>query len=263
MGGVLYEQKDRVVTITINRPEAMNAIDPETQQALVEAWMRFRDDDSAWVAILTGAGDRAFSAGADLKKMMPTAIAGGRGYDPAAHDDYGLGGITRGLEIFKPMIAAINGFCLAGGLEQALACDIRIAASHARFGLTEVRWAIMPGAGGTQRLPRTVGLTRALQMILTGEQIDAAEAHRIGLVNSVVALSELMPAAQAVAATLCERGPLALRAAKEAVIRGLSLPLPDGLRLEAFLAGTLRGTEDAVEGPRAFAEKRTPQFKAR
>ncbi|HET9491743.1 MAG TPA: enoyl-CoA hydratase-related protein [Methylomirabilota bacterium] len=263
MGSVLYEQKDRVVTITINRPEAMNAIDPETQQALVEAWMRFRDDDSAWVAILTGAGDRAFSAGADLKKMMPAALSGGRGYDPVHHGSYGLGGITRGLEIFKPMIAAINGFCLAGGLEQALACDIRIAASHARFGLTEVRWAIMPGAGGTQRLPRTVGLTRALQMILTGEQIDAAEALRIGLVNSVVAPSELMPAAHAVAATLCERGPLALRAAKEAVIRGLSLPLPDGLRLEAFLAGTLRGTEDAVEGPRAFAEKRVPQFKAR
>jgi enoyl-CoA hydratase/carnithine racemase len=263
MASVLYEQKDRVVTITMNRPEAMNAIDPETHQALVEAWVRFRDDESAWVAILTGAGDRAFSAGADLKKMMPAALAGRRGYDPAAHGGFGLGGITRGLEIFKPMIAAINGFCLAGGLEQALACDLRIAAAHARFGLTEVRWAIMPGAGGTQRLPRAVGLTRALEMILTGAQIDAAEAHRIGLVNSVVPLPELQPAAQAMAAMLCERGPLALRAAKEAVIRGLSLPLPDGLRLEAFLAGTLRGTEDAVEGPRAFAEKRAPQFKAR
>jgi enoyl-CoA hydratase/carnithine racemase len=260
---VLYEQKDRIVTITINRPEAMNAIDPETHQALVEAWTRFRDDESAWVAILTGAGERAFSAGADLKKMIPAAFAGGRGYDPSAHGGYGLGGITRGLEIFKPMIAAINGFCLAGGLEQALACDIRIAASHARFGLTEVRWAIMPGAGGTQRLPRAVGLSRAMEMILTAEQIDAGEAYRIGLVNHVVSLPELMPAARAMAATLCERGPLALRAAKEAVIRGLSLPLPDGLRLEAFLSGTLRGTEDAAEGPRAFAEKRAPMFKAR
>jgi E-phenylitaconyl-CoA hydratase len=263
MASVLYEQKDRVVTITINRPDAMNAIDPETHAALVEAWTRFRDDPTAWVAILTGAGDRAFSAGADLKKMMPAALSRAGGYDPAAHDAYGLGGITRGLEIFKPMIAAINGFCLAGGLEQALACDIRIAASHARFGLTEVRWAIMPGAGGTQRLPRAVGLTKALEMILTAEQIDAAEAHRIGLVNKVVALPELKPAAHAMAATLCERGPLAVRAAKEAVIRGLSLPLPDGLRLEAFLSGTLRGTEDATEGPRAFAEKRPPAFKAR
>jgi enoyl-CoA hydratase/carnithine racemase len=263
MPTVLYEQKDRVVTITINRPEAMNAIDPETHEALVAAWTRFRDDDEAWVAILTGAGDRAFSAGADLKKMIPAAFSGGRGYDPVAHNAYGLGGITRGLEIWKPMIAAINGFCLAGGLEQALACDFRIAAEHARFGLTEVRWAIMPGAGGTQRLPRVVGLTRAMEMILTAEPIDAQEALRIGLVNRVVPLPRLMEEARALAQTLCERGPLALRAAKEAVLRGLSLPLADGLRLEAFLAGTLRGTEDAAEGPRAFAEKRKPNFKAR
>ncbi|HXG02603.1 MAG TPA: enoyl-CoA hydratase-related protein [Candidatus Binatia bacterium] len=263
MSTVLYEQKDRVVTITINRPEAMNAIDPETHEALVAAWVRFRDDDSAWVAILTGAGDRAFSAGADLKKMIPAAFSGGRGYDPVAHNAYGLGGITRGLEIWKPMIAAVNGFCLAGGLEQALACDFRIAAEHARFGLTEVRWAIMPGAGGTQRLPRVVGLTKAMEMILTAEPIDAQEALRIGLVNRVVPLARLMDEARALAETLCERGPLALRAAKEAVLRGLSLPMADGLRLEAFLAGTLRGTEDAAEGPRAFAEKRKPNFKAR
>ncbi len=263
MSTVLYEQKDRVVTITINRPEAMNAIDPETHEALVAAWIRFRDDDSAWVAILTGAGDRAFSAGADLKKMIPAAFSGRRGYDPVAHNAYGLGGITRGLEIWKPMIAAVNGFCLAGGLEQALACDFRLAAEHARFGLTEVRWAIMPGAGGTQRLPRVVGLTKAMEMILTAEPIDAQEALRIGLVNRVVPLARLMDEARALAETLCERGPLALRAAKEAVLRGLSLPLADGLRLEAFLAGTLRGTEDAAEGPRAFAEKRKPNFKAR
>src|SRR5512145_2533634 len=261
MASVLYEQKDKIVTVTINRPEAMNAIDPETHHALVEAWTRFRDDESAWVAILTGAGERAFSAGADLKKMIPAAFAGGRGYDPSAHGGYGLGGITRGLEIFKPMIAAINGFCLAVGLEQALACDIRLAAPHAKFGLTEVRWAIMPGAGGTQRLPRAVGVTKALEMILTAEPIDAQEAHRIGLVNQVVPLPELLPEARRLAETLCERGPLALRAAKEAVIRGLSLPMPDGLRLEAFLSGTLRGTEDAVEGPKAFAEKRKPVFR--
>ncbi len=263
MPTVLYEQKDRVVTITINRPEAMNAIDPETHQALVDAWIRFRDDEAAWVAILTGAGDKAFSAGADLKKMIPAAFTGGRGYNPVAHNAYGLGGITRGLEIWKPMIAAINGFCLAGGLEQALACDVRLAAPHARFGLTEVRWAIMPGAGGTQRLPRAVGITRALEMILTAEPIDAEEALRVGLINRIVPLPELVPAARALAEGLCARGPLALRAAKEAVIRGLSLPLPDGLRLEAFLSGTLRGTEDAAEGPRAFAEKRKPSFKAR
>jgi enoyl-CoA hydratase/carnithine racemase len=259
---VLYAQDDRIVTITINRPEAMNAIDPETQAGLIEAWTRFRDDDSAWVAILTGAGDKAFSAGADLKKLIPAAFGkdGGR---RRHHGDLGLGGITRGLELWKPMIAAVNGFCLAGGLEQALACDLRIASSNAVFGLTEVRWAIMPGAGGTQRLPRAVPLAKAMEMILMAQQITAEEAYRIGLVNTVVPLPQLMPTARQWAETLCERGPLAVRAAKEAVLRGLSMPLADGLRLEAFLSNTLRGTEDAVEGPRAFAEKRKPDFKAR
>lgn len=259
---IRYEQEGRVVTITLDRPEAMNAIDPETHQELIEAWTRFRDDPEAWVAILTGAGERAFSAGADLKKLIPQAFAGGRG-PGRDHNAYGLGGITRGLEIWKPLIAAVNGHCLAGGLELALACDLRIAADHATFGLTETRWAIMPGAGGTQRLPRVVGLGKALEMILMAEPVSAQEAYRLGLVNLVVPLAELMPTARRWAATLCERGPLALRAAKEAVIRGLSLPLADGLRLEAFLSGTLRGTEDALEGPRAFAEKRKPVFRAR
>jgi E-phenylitaconyl-CoA hydratase len=161
------------------------------------------------------------------------------------------------------MIAAINGFCLAGGLEQALACDLRIATPHATFGLTEVRWAIMPGAGGTQRLPRAVPLAKAMEMILMARTLTADEALRFGLVNAVVPLPELMDTAHRWAASLCEVGPLAVRAAKEAVVRGLSLPLDDGLRLEALLSGTLRGTEDAAEGPKAFAEKRKPQFKAR
>ena len=258
---VIYEQKDQIVTITINRPEALNAIDPETHQALIDAWTRFRDDDSAWVAVLTGAGEKSFSAGADLKKMIPATFskAGGGG----RHNDYGLGGITRGLEIWKPMIAAINGHCLAGGLEQALACDLRIAAPHATFGLPEVRWAIMPGAGGTQRLPRTVPLSKAMEMILMAQTLTAEQALQCGLVNAVVPLPELLATARKWADTICERGPLAVRAAKEAVLRGLTLPLADGLRLEAFLSGTLRGTEDAVEGPKAFAEKRKPAFKAR
>jgi E-phenylitaconyl-CoA hydratase len=260
MSTVLYEQKDKIVTITINRPDAMNSVDPETQQALVAAWTRFRDDDSAWVAILTGAGEKAFSAGADLKKLIPAAFGRSGG---GAHNNVGLGGITRGLEIWKPMIAAVNGFCLAGGLEQALACDLRLASPNATFGLTEVRWAIMPGAGGTQRLPRAVPLAKAMEMILMAQTINAEEALRVGLVNAVVPLAELMSTARAWADTLCERGPLAVRAAKEAVLRGLTMPLADGLRMEAFLSGTLRGTEDAVEGPKAFAEKRKPQFKAR
>jgi E-phenylitaconyl-CoA hydratase len=261
MRSVLYEQTGRIVTITINRPEAMNSVDPETQQALVQAWTRFRDDDGVWVAILTGAGDKAFSAGADLKKLVPAAFATAGG--TSAHNSLGLGGITRGLEIWKPMIAAVNGFCLAGGLEQALACDLRIASPNATFGLTEVRWAIMPGAGGTQRLPRAVPLAKALEMILMARALTAQEALQYGLVNAVVPLPELLPTARQWAERLCEVGPLAVRAAKEAVVRGLSLPLADGLRLEAFLSSTLRGTEDAAEGPKAFAEKRTPSFKAR
>ncbi|HET7875731.1 MAG TPA: enoyl-CoA hydratase-related protein [Methylomirabilota bacterium] len=261
MPSVLYEQTERIVTITMNRPDAMNAIDPETHEALIDAWIRFRDDESAWVAILTGAGEKSFSAGADLKKMIPAAFGkGGRG---RGHNDYGLGGITRGLEIWKPMIAAINGHCLAGGLEQALACDLRIVAPHATFGLPEVRWAIMPGAGGTQRLPRAIPLAKAMEMILMAQTLTAEQALGCGLVNAVVPLPELMPTAMRWAQTICERGPLAVRAAKEAVVRGLTMPLGDGLRLEAFLSGTLRGTEDAVEGPKAFAEKRKPQFQAR
>jgi E-phenylitaconyl-CoA hydratase len=264
---ILYQHEARVVTITIDRPDAMNAIDPETHHDLIDAWIRFRDDPDAWVAILTGAGEKAFSAGADLKKMIPQAFAGGSGDGRSTrgrgHNDYGLGGITRGLEIWKPMIAAVNGYALAGGLEQVLACDLRVAAEHATFGLTEVRWAIMPGAGGTQRLPRTIPLARAMELILTAETISAPEAYRLGLVNAVVPLADVMPTARRWAQTICERGPLAVRAAKEAVIRGLSLPLADGLRLEALLSGTLRGTEDAVEGPKAFAEKRKPVFKAR
>ena len=258
---VLYAQQGHVVTLTINRPDAMNAIDPETHGELIDAWMRFRDDPEAWVGILTGAGEKAFSAGADLKKMIPQAFGkpgAGRG-----HNDPGLGGITRGLEIWKPVIAAVNGYALAGGLELMLCCDVRVAAEHAVFGLTEVRWAIMPGAGGTQRLPRMVPLAKAMEMILMGETCSAQEAHRIGLVNAVVPAADVLPTARRWAGIICERGPLAVRAAKEAIIRGLSLPLADGLRLEAFLSGTLRGTEDAVEGPKAFAEKRKPVFRAR
>jgi E-phenylitaconyl-CoA hydratase len=175
----------------------------------------------------------------------------------------GLGGITRGLEIWKPMIAALNGHCLAGGMEQALACDIRIAAPHATFGLPEVRWGIFPGAGGTQRLPRTVSLAKAMEIILMAKNLTAAEALEAGLINAVVPAGELMATAAKWAETICERGPLAVRAAKEAILRGLTMPLADGLRLEAFLSGTLRGTEDAVEGPKAFAEKRKPNFQAR
>ena len=261
MSTVLYEQSGKIVTITINRPDAMNAIDAETNQALLEAWTRFRDDGQAWVAILTGTGEKSFSAGADLKKLIPASY--GKGVERRGHESAGLGGITRGLEIWKPMIAAVNGHCLAGGMEQALACDLRIAVPHATFGLPEVRWGIIPGAGGTQRLPRTVSLAKTMEMILMAKTLSAEEALAAGLINAIVPLAELLPTARRWAETICERGPLAVRAAKEAIVRGLAMSLPDGLRLEAFLSGTLRGTEDAVEGPKAFAEKRKPNFQAR
>ena len=175
----------------------------------------------------------------------------------------GLGGITRGLNIWKPIIAAINGFCLAGGLEMALACDLRVAAEHATFGLLEVSRGIIPGAGGTQRLPRMIPIAKAMEMILMAQRIDAQEALRLGLVNRVVPAAEVMPTALKMAEAILQNGPLAVRAAKEAIIRGLSMPLEEGLRLESVLQSYLLQTEDANEGPKAFAEKRKANFKAR
>ena len=257
---VHYELNDHVATITLDRPDALNAIDREMNAQLAEAWVRFRDDEQAWVGILTGTGDRAFCAGADLKDLIPAA---GEQARTGTLTEFNFGGNTRGFTTWKPTIAAINGFALAGGLEIALACDIRIAVPRARFGLPEVRWAIMPGGGGTQRLPRLIPAARALELILTGAQIDAEEALRIGLINRVVEPEQLMPAAHETAAALLQNGPLALRAAKRAVFEGLDGTLDDGLALELRLFGELLLTEDAAEGPRAFAEKRPPRYQAR
>jgi E-phenylitaconyl-CoA hydratase len=261
---IIFEKKDRIAIITINRPEAMNSIDPETSEELGKAWMDFRDDPNLWVGILTGAGDKAFSAGADLKKMIPM-LARLSSIDRREREEKfpGLGGITRGLNIWKPIIAAVNGFCLAGGLEMAMACDIRVAAEHATFGLMEVSRGIIPGAGGTQRLPRLIGTTKAMEMILLAQRIDAQEALRLGLVNQVVPASEVMPAALKCAAAILQNAPLAVRAAKEAIIRGLSMPLEEGLRLEPVIQSYLLQSEDAIEGPKAFAEKRKPVWKAK
>ncbi len=261
---IIYEKKDKIAIITINRPEAMNAIDPETSEELGKTWTDFRDDPNLWVAILTGAGGKAFSAGADLKKMIPF-LAKLSPFERKEREDKfpGFGAITRNLNIWKPMIAAINGFCLAGGLEMAISCDLRVAADHATFGLLEVSRGIIPGAGGTQRLPRMIPVAKAVEMILMAQRIDAQEALRLGLINRVVPAPEVMPTALKMAETILQNGPLAVRAAKEAIVRGLSLPLEEGLRLESVLQSYLLRTEDAVEGPKAFAEKRKPTFKAR
>jgi enoyl-CoA hydratase/carnithine racemase len=211
-----------------------------------------------WVAILTGAGDVAFSAGADLVAM---AEAFQKGQAPAY--DVPFAGITRGFECWKPIIAAINGYCLAGGLELALCCDIRIAAEHATFGLPEPKRAIIPGAGGTQRLPRAIPLAYAMELLLTGERFDAQWALQAGLVSKVVPKEKLMPTCEEVAEKILECGPLAVRAIKQAALRGLEMPLTEGLALEAQLAAEVFRSEDAREGPLAFAQKRKPEYKGR
>jgi enoyl-CoA hydratase/carnithine racemase len=245
--------------IIIDRPEAMNALDARANAELGRIWQRLRDDSALHVAILTGAGDKAFCSGADLKTLIPAYHKGAvEGSDIGW--DFG-GGLARGLEVDKPIIAAVNGHCLAGGLEMALACDIRICAPNATFALSEVKWAIIPGAGGTQRLPRSIPLGMALEMILTGDPIGATEALRLGLVNRILPLEELMPAARDLAERIASRGPLAVRAAKRAVFGGLHSGFTGGMDLERRLFREVATSEDASEGPRAFAEKRKPRYK--
>lgn len=261
---ILKEQRGRITILTINRPDAKNALDIDTSRELAEHFKNFRDDTESWVAVITGAGSESFCAGGDLKKMgqyygsMTSVERRQRG-----EIDSGIGGITRNLPIWKPIIAAVNGHCLAGGLEIALSCDIRVAETHATFGLTEVKWGIIPGAGGTQRLPRLIGIPKAMDLILTARRMDAEEALQSGLLSRLVPKGESLAAALEIAETICQNGPLAVRAAKEAVLRGSDLSLDEGLRLEQFLAEPVRQSEDAKEGPSAFANKRKPNFKGR
>ncbi len=229
---------------------------------LCEIWRRFTDDESLRVAILTGAGDKAFCSGADLREVGPYY----RSMTPLerrqlSEREPGLGGITRNLDAGKPVIAAVNGHCLAGGLELALACDLRVAAEHATFGLPEVGWGIIPGAGGTQRLPRTIPLAIALELLLTGDPIDAATALRAGLVNRVVPRERLLDEALELASRIASNAPLAVRTARAAALAGLHLSLGEGLRLEQIYAEPLRQSEDAREGLAAFADKRRPVFR--
>ncbi|OQY85788.1 MAG: hypothetical protein B6D41_14030 [Chloroflexi bacterium UTCFX4] len=261
---IRFETQQRIVVITIDRPQVHNALDLDASRELGEAWTRFRDDPELWVAIVTGAGDKAFSAGADLRALGEFY----RALTPLqrrqrGETQPGVGGLTRNLEVWKPIIAAVNGYCFGGGLELALACDIRLCSENAQFGLTETSRGIIPGAGGTQRLPRIVPVGIALEMIFTAKKIGAAEAYRIGLVNRVTPQAELMNAAVALADEICANAPLAVQTAKTAVWKGLELPLADGLRLENLLGEPLRTSEDAQEGIAAFAEKRKPKFQGK
>ncbi len=255
---IIVDRQDHVVTITLNRPDVLNAQNNPMRQELFAVFAGLKQDEDVRAIVVTGAGERAFSAGADIKEFLepppPTRFR-----EQRKRLDY-RGEMDR---CPQPIIAAIRGFALGGGLELALACDIRIAAEDAQLGLTEVNLAIIPGGGGTQRLPRVVGRGKALEMILTGARVPAAEALKIGLVERVVPVAELLPAAQALARTMADKAPVALRYAKEAVVSGLGLPLADGLRLENDLSTLLRTTEDRVEGARAFVEKRKPKWSGR
>ncbi len=252
-----YIKEGKIAVFTLNRPEALNAIDPKTAEELNRALVDFRDDDSLWVGIITGTGVRAFSVGADIGKMLPE-LKKFKG-----QPNVGPLNLMRGLNLWKPMIAAVNGAALGGGLEIALFCDLRIASEKAIFGTPEVTLGLIPGWGGTQRLPRTIASARAAELLLTGKPISAQEAYRIGLINRVVPFAELMPTAKQMAETLCLRAPLAVRAAKQAMIQGMGVSLEDGLDLERTLNDFLVTTDDFDKGCKAFIEKRSPVFRGK
>ncbi len=252
---ILSSVDEHVATVTLNRPDVHNAQNDTLRRELYQLFAELQFDDAVKAVVVTGAGERAFSAGADIREFVepasPTQLRERRKrIDYRAMMDRGP----------QPIIAAINGFALGGGLELALACDIRIAAENATLGLTEVNLAIIPGGGGTQRLPRLVGRGKALEMILTGARIPAAEALTIGLVERVVPAGTALEAATELARTIASKAPIALRYAKEAVVKGLGMSLDDGLRLEGDLSTLLRTTEDRLEGAKAFLEKRKPRW---
>src|SRR5258705_2685174 len=254
---IRYELADGVATITLNRPDVHNAMNERMREELTRCFGDLAQGDAARVVVVTGAGERAFSAGADIREFVVPQVPV-RFRESRRRVDFRAAMDRCG----QPIIAAIRGWALGGGLELALACDIRIAAEDAQLGLTEVTLGIIPGGGGTERLPRLVGRGKALEMILTGARVDAREALRIGLVERVVPTAEVLTAALGLARTLAERAPVALRYAKEAVVKGLALPLEDGLRLEADLSTLLRTTEDRVEAAKAFLAKGKPRLPA-
>jgi len=252
----IYEKKGPIAIFTLNRPDKRNAKSLEIFRGIKEKMIEFRDDPDLLVCIITGAGDKAFCAGADVKETLPYFRE--HRNDPVPLSD---GTIFRGLELYKPLIAAVNGVAYGGGLELALACDIRIASENARFAQLEPTVGAMPGGGGTQRLPRLIPRCKASELLLMGRIMNAQEAYRIGLVNSVVPSNKLMPVSLEWAEQICQLAPLAIRGIKEAMMRGSDMSLQDGLRLEKLLFDKVSGTEDFEEGGKAFREKRKPVFK--
>lgn len=252
---IIYEKKERIAYVTLNRPDQLNALHPPASAEMLEAFSDFRDDPKVLVAIVTGAGERAFSAGSDLKYI---AQHGGTP-DPST-PGLALGGITSDFTCWKPIIAAVNGYAVGGGLELALACDIIIAADHAKFGLPEPRVGLVPGAGGIQRLSRQIPLKLAMGMLLTGKSVTAQEAQGMGLVNEVVPLAELMSTAEGWAGEIMKGAPLSARAIKQMAMSGLAWPLDVAISRDYSEHDKAKASDDWTEGPRAFAEKRKPKW---
>src|SRR5438309_2595586 len=258
LANVQYEKKASIAYVTVNRPKVLNALNTPTWTDLRAAFEDAKADVSVHGVILTGAGDKAFIAGADISELANVDA-----YDAEESSRFGQGVLDLIENLGKPVIAAINGFALGGGCETAMACTIRIAVEHAKFGQPEVKLGLLPGGGGTQRLPRLVGKGRALQLILSGEMISAQEAYRIGLVNEVVPAAELIARSEAILTQILFNAPLAVKYSLDAVNKGLETSQAEGQSLEASYFGLCAGTEDKKEGTQAFLQKRPAQFRAR
>jgi enoyl-CoA hydratase len=259
---ILFEVREQIAFVTFNRPESMNAINRLMARELIEVCKQIEDDNGIRVAIFTGAGERAFSAGMDLKERTEDSVS----FIERRNRKLTATIYTQSRAIAamtKPTIAAIRGYCVGGGLEMALACDIRVAAEDAKLGLTEVKRGLIPGAGGTQRLPRAVGVAKALEICLTGDTVSGADALRLGLVNAAVPAGDVVKAAADLGGRILKGAPMSVMFIKEAIKKGVELSLEEGLRLEADLSALVGTTEDSKEGPRAFAEKRAPVWKGK
>jgi enoyl-CoA hydratase/carnithine racemase len=255
---VLYEKKNGTAYVTVNRPKVLNALNSATWHDLRAAFEDARDDATVRGIILTGAGDKAFIAGADISELATVSAV-----QAEESSSYGQEVLDLIENLGKPVIAAVNGFALGGGCETAMACTIRLASEHAKFGQPEVKLGLIPGGGGTQRMPRLIGKGRALQLILSGAIINGSEAYRIGLVNEVVPGGDLIPRAEALLREIFANAPIAVKYSIDAVNKGLDTSQAEGLALEASFFGLCAATEDKQEGTRAFLEKRAPQFQGR